>query len=41
MADRALVELRVEFEAIAPDNWARIKRTITARRIATDLLAAL
>jgi hypothetical protein len=41
MADRLIEKLRAEIEATTPDVWPRLVRTITARRIADELLAAL
>jgi hypothetical protein len=41
MSDQAARELRSELEAGTPDVWPRVLHSIAARRIATELLAAL
>jgi hypothetical protein len=41
MHDRVVAELRAELEAAAPDDWPGVMRAVTARRTATELLAAL
>jgi hypothetical protein len=41
LTERAVTGLRRELETATPEVWARVRRTIRARRIATELLAAL
>lgn len=41
MPDRLVQKLRAELEAATPELWPRLLRSITARRIATELLASL
>ena len=36
-----LATLRAELEAATPDVWPRVVRTVTAARIANELLASL
>jgi hypothetical protein len=41
MADRLIEELHAELEAATPDVWPRLVRSVTAREIVNELLAAL
>jgi hypothetical protein len=41
MPDRSVEELCAEFEAATPEVWPRVLRSVAARRIAAELLAAL
>jgi hypothetical protein len=41
MSERVVEELRAEFRTATPDIWPRVLRSVTGRRIAEQLLAAL
>jgi hypothetical protein len=41
MADPIVQRLRLELEEATPDVWPRVVRSVTARRTAAELLAAL
>jgi hypothetical protein len=41
LTERAATGLQRDFESATPEVWARVRRTVRAHGIASDLLAAL